>query len=221
MTTTLHVPRVDRPLTLADRRWADLPAHTMTFSKDKPADPQPREPGCFRVAHDTNAVFLKLELTDRDVVTRADADGQKLWLLGDLAEWFIGYARPDGTHVPYYELHITPNGVRSAYLQHRPALLNPVDPPHRAEVAVDGALNDLTQDDRGWSVQFTLDHAHLDAIKPGPDARLTMLVARYNYGRHLPPDPDTGSAGPELTMWPAQPKSRYHLRPFHAPVVFE
>jgi len=49
---------------------------------------------------------------------------------------------------------------------------------------------------------------------------LTMLVGRYNYGRHTPYD-SNGIGGPELTMWPAQPRTNYHLRPSHAPLRFE
>ena len=45
-------------------------------------------------------------LQDNDIGSRATADNQKMWTLGDVAEFFI---KPGGDRTDYWEIHITPN----------------------------------------------------------------------------------------------------------------
>lgn len=226
----------------SDPSWPSAASMTpMTLNAPAIADGKlPLEPGRFAVTYDAEAVYLSVELTGHDLVTTAVSDHDILYTAGDVAEWFIG--TPPSTpetdlatsasgrgQLPgrYLELHAAPNGVRSAYLITRPVLPEAIKPlPFEAEVKLRGTLNDDADRDEGWSVRFILPWSSLQKLDPtlAPDAdltgKLTMLVGRYNFGHHLPYQAN-GQAGPELTMWPPQPKTAFHLRPFHAPIHFQ
>ena len=214
--------RVDAPPTLDDPVWDRLPRHALGLDAGAAAAGRSLlEPGCFQLAFDDEAIYLRTDFTDRDPFTLATADGQRLYTAGDLAEWFIGPPPdPQGRMTPYLELHAAPNGVRSAYLLRRPGLPEPLSPaPFEAEVSVDPPGTP----GRGWRVLFSLPRAELFERIPGLDAAgepaLSLLVARYDYSAGAPYAAD-GGAGPELSCWPVQPRTAFHLRPFHAPVRF-
>ena len=218
---TVTASVVDAPLSLDDPRWQDIPRHTMTLDAGKiAAGLTLQEPGRLQLAVDDQAYYLRTDFTDRDVASTATADYDKLFLTGDVTEWFIGTPpSKEGTPGSYFQLHVTPDGLRSAYLITRPGLIEDQHPlPFTAETKIHGTINDITDHDEGWSALFILPRDAITQLTDTPDtAPLTMLVGRYNYGHHLPYN-DQGSAGPELSMWPTQPKTAYHLRPHHAPI---
>ncbi len=219
--------KVDHPPTFEDAAWSRSPAVTLGPNTQQiAAGMVVAEPGQARLTYDEAAIYLRVDLTDHDICTTATADGDVLYHSGDVAEWFIGLPVDEDGYRPYLELHVAPNGVRTAYLLARPGLVEPIDPiPFTAEVAVRGTLNAFADRDEGWSAIMTLPWQALRLLQPERDGQpitlanvppLTMLVARYNYGRHLPWH--EGIGGPELTMWPAQPHTSYHLRRHHAPL---
>lgn len=57
-----------------------------------------------------SSLIAQAFLADSEVVTRASADGQRLWELGDTFEIFLG----DPESVAYSEFHISPNGFKLA-----------------------------------------------------------------------------------------------------------
>lgn len=221
----LILPKVQAVSSADDPVWKHAFTQPMLASEEA-GKPELQEPGRFSMIADEEAIWLKLEMTDRDVVSTATADHQYLWELGDLAEWFIGVPPgEDGTHGTYVELHVNPHGHRSAYQWQRPGLLEdwPLDT-HHAEAIVHGQANDLASVDSGWDAVFRLPWASLhqvlglaEAAKASPDDGLVLstLVSRYNYGQHL------RSTRPELSMWPMQPRDGFHLRPSHAEIVIK
>lgn len=44
--------------------------------------------------------------SDSDIFSKATADNQRMWMLGDVAEFFI---KPGATRSDYWEIHVTPN----------------------------------------------------------------------------------------------------------------
>ncbi|MEO1236752.1 MAG: hypothetical protein AAFX76_08195 [Planctomycetota bacterium] len=210
-----------------DPRWHRVPAHAMALDRAQTAAGlTPREPGDVRFAYDAQALYLRFDFTDHDLVCTGVADGDELFKKSDIAEWFIGPPprKTPGGHVLaggwYLELHASAAGLRTATLWLRPGLPQPIEsPPFSVRVETRGTLNDHTDRDAGWTAVLTLPWSALRAIDPDltPQTPLSMLAARYNYGHHTPRRPD-GSAGPELSMFPAQPRTRFHLRPFHAPI---
>lgn len=215
--------------------WETAPQVALVLDRTQPNfESPPIEPGTGQLAYDDHAIYLRVDFVDRDICTLATADHQMLYGAGDIAEWFIGTTvGPHGEPGEYLELHVAPNGIRSAYHIARPGLIQPLSTiPFTAKVVVRGTLNDSQDHDTGWTAIFTLPWETFREISPafadlGPDtfsavnagkqrsAALTTLISRYNYGRHLPYLPD-GTGGPELTMWPSQPTLSFHLRPFHA-----
>ncbi|MEM8738055.1 MAG: hypothetical protein AAGG38_06200 [Planctomycetota bacterium] len=236
--------------TLDDPRWAQTPETDLTLNRTQiESGAAIHEPGRFQLAYDNIAIYLRLSLIDHDLTATAQNDQDNLYQTGDVAEWFIGTPPPPPPDTPeasdtpeapdvpanlapplpgdYLELHAAPHGVRSAYRILRPGQVLDFDPQSfQVRVAAHGTLNDPTDRDRGWDVLFTLPWTTLQRLDPGLAAdqdltgKLTLLVGRYNYGHHLPYRPD-GAGRPELTMWPTQPKTAFHLRPLHAPLVFQ
>ena len=177
-----------------------------------------------QIAYDSTALYLRVEMTDRDVVATATQESDRLFQTGDVAEWFVGSPpTADGQPGNYLELHVAPDGDRRAYRIDRPGLYQPVpQPPFTAEVRVDGTLNDFSDRDRGWAVLFVLPWSALaESTAAGGSAGdirqlpLSLLLGRYNFGHHLPYSA-SGFGGPELSTWPMQPQTAFHLRPHHA-----
>ena len=231
----LHVPHFDHALPLDHAAWAEVHAHPLTLNRAETAAGQAvQEAGSFRLARGGDALFLRVDFDDHDIFTATTGDGENLYDNGDVAEWFIGLppapeAGGDASVLlprRYLELHLNPAGHRSAYTIDRPGrpeLLTSL--PVTTELQVRRA-DDAGGRDDGWSGVMRLPLAAMADLLPGFDAEapgdtpLSVLVARYNYGRFFPYRAD-GSSGPELSMWPAQPVTYFHLRPHHAPLVFD
>ena len=61
-----------------------------------------------RLAWTPKALLVEAEITDDEVTTRATADNQRMWQLGDVFEAFL---QIEGKR-DYVELHVTPNNQR-------------------------------------------------------------------------------------------------------------
>jgi len=75
-----------------------LPARQETFRR-----------GIVHIGWHGASIILAAGLEDESVFTRATADGQRLWELGDVFEIFL----KDSESEEYLELHVTPGGHRS------------------------------------------------------------------------------------------------------------
>ena len=173
--------------------------------------------GTARFAWDEEALYLRVAMDDADPFTTATADGDVLYTAGDVAELFIGKPPPEDWSASgpgpgwYLELHVAPTGLRSGYRIAAPGQIEPLAGlPFTAEVERTAT---------GWTTVFTLPWSALREIDPTfqrGDA-LSVLVGRYNYA------PPAGVEGEELlprelSMWPTQPRTAFHLRPHHAPL---
>lgn len=222
--------RLESRSTVDDPRWSEAVPYALTLDAEQEAAGASVQEGAqFRVRHDGEAAYLRVDLLDRDVWTDATDDTEWVFVAGDTAEWFIGTPpAADGRHGHYYELHVAPNGQTRAYQMRKPRDTERIEiPGFRAEVRVDGTLNGDGEEDRGWSAMLTLPWSALAALEDAEGrpveprvTPLTMLVGRYNYGRYF-----TGGehprGGPELSHWPTQPKADYHLRETHAALVWD
>jgi len=65
-------------------------------------------PSLVRLAWSPKALLVEAEITDDEVTTKATADNQKMWELGDVFEAFL---QIEGNR-DYVELHVTPNNKR-------------------------------------------------------------------------------------------------------------
>ena len=87
------------------------------------AGPQavPREGGVAYAGCASEGLCFYACLQDSDIFSRATADDQRMWTLGDVVEFFVkpGRQRPD-----YWEIHLTPNGyMMDLYIAERGAFL--------------------------------------------------------------------------------------------------
>ena len=243
---------METPPTLDDPRWADVPRQGLTLNAEQIAEGQTlHEAGTFQLAHDAEAIYLRVDLVDHDLAATATRPEDRLFLTGDVAEWFIG-TPPRSSDDPsaggegesggkgetkkneagagsagpaggsYLEMHLAPDGSTRTYRIQRPGLYQPLtEMPFTADLRIDGTLNDPSDRDRGWVGLLVLPRAELARLTGHVEGGgLTLLVGRYNYGRHLPFD-EQAAGGPELTMWPTQPRTAFHLRPYHAPIDFD
>lgn len=224
-----------------DTVWDDAPVRWLSLDLERTSRDEPvHEPGFIQVAYTDDAIYLRVQMQDRDLVSLAERDNDELYKLGDVVEWFIGFPpvaepggdtpadRASGPLFPsiYIELHAAPNGLRTAYRWARPGLIEKMDEiPFTFEYELDGSLNRYEDSDAGWTVLYELSWDSLARALGAAsraellDRSLTMMVGRYNYGHHLP-YPADGNGAPELTMWPAQPWTRFHLRNHHSPINF-
>lgn len=217
----------DAALDIDDARWGQLPSYPMSLSQDRTQrGHHVRASGTFQVASNSKHLYLRTDFEDSDLVSFAESDGGKIYQQGDVSEWFIGLGPcPDGQPMPYLELHIVPTGHMAAFRIIRPGLVEELDPQiFDAEVKINGTLNDASDRDQGWTAWFSIERDRLAELigleTPLPEAGLRMLVARYNYSHFLPYDRH-GVGGPELSMWPIQPRTAFHLRPYHAQLMLE
>ncbi|MEM8783838.1 MAG: hypothetical protein AAGE65_13415 [Planctomycetota bacterium] len=217
---------IDRAVWASADGWSHAERTALRLNqKQEAAGRSVREAGWFALGYDDEAVYLRAELDDADLVCLAERDGDSLFRRGDTLEWFIGppaRIEADGTTRLgwYLELHVSPTGLRTATRWLRPGLAEVIgDAPFEAAVTRRGTANAHRDVDAGWSATLRLPWAALRAIDPSwtMDRPLTTLVARYNYGHHLPRDAD-GAGGPELSMFPPQPRTAFHLRTHHAPL---
>ena len=77
-------------------------------------DAYPAEKGSALVGAAEEGLSFYACFTDSDIFSNATADNQRMWTLGDVAEFFV---KPGAERSDYWEIHVTPNG----YL---------MDPPH-------------------------------------------------------------------------------------------
>lgn len=228
-------PSIDDPV------WGDVSVRWLSLDLGRTGQGETVcEPGSIQLAYTDQAVYLRVHMEDRDLVTLAERDNDELYKLGDVVEWFIGFPPTVGLEKEvaadrsasllypsvYVELHAAPNGLRTAYRWVRPGLIEKMkDIPFTFEYKLDGSLNRHEDADVGWTVLFELPWSSLAASLGAAsqaeliDRSLTMMVGRYNYGHYLP-YPEDGNGQPELTMWPAQPWTRFHLREYHSPIDF-
>ena len=222
---TATAERVVAPPTLGGAAWERSPAYPLTLNAQQIAEGEALQyGGTAQFAWDDAALYLRVEMDDADPFTTATADGDVLYQAGDVAEWFVGKPPPEDWSGAgpgpgwYLELHVAPNGLRSGYRITAPGRVEPLrEMPFEAEVQ---------RTEAGWAAWFTLPWSALREMDPTFEQgdALSVLVGRYNY------PPPAGGEGEvegkdlvprELSMWPTQPETRFHLRPYHAPLRLE
>lgn len=208
-----HPPRLDG--TLDDPRWSAAKSHPLLLPQSEP-DPTPAEAGRVLLIYDDHHLYVGLDFEDRDVVQEDDRDHQHHYNTGDVAEIFLKPTAPGATH--YWELYVAPNGCKSSlFFPGRgrlglPGAMTPM-PGLKVAARVDGTLNDWQHEDRGWTAQMAVPFAALSVHGDTPPGdEWSILVARYNYGRHL--------TRPELTCCPRMPRAAWHDHEHWAPLRF-
>lgn len=196
--------------------WKRAPAYAISLSADALAQGTIlMEAGIIRVAWDDGYVYVAMEFTDSDVVTESGGDQLRQQNLGDVGEVFL---RPVGRSC-YWELHVTPNGRKSAFFFPSRGRMLPSCFTYasglKAAAHVEGTLNRWQDKDRGWTAELAMPIAELvkEGGVIGPDAHWTILAGRYNYSFYL--------EELELSAYPRLSRTYFHLTGEYASLRFQ
>jgi hypothetical protein len=152
-------------------------------------------PGTVSLAKSAASILILSDLRDLCLSTRAAANNQRFWELGDTFEIFLR----DPSRADYLELHVCPAGHR---LQLRFPSAEAVAAIRRKKTdpmahAVSEALftYSVVPDEGGWLIFAEVPFA---SISPEPLDTLLVSFGRYDYGEDGPPVLSSTSAHPVL-----------------------
>lgn len=136
--------------------------------------------GCVRFGWRGDRFCFLATLVDNDPMTHASEDGQRLWELGDVLEFFAGVSGSPA----YIEYHVSPNDV-TLRLQF-PAADSYVEPHavERFQVKDTAAVAKTMRTENGWMAYGEIPAASM----PGGSARFPgqkwqVSFSRYDYDR--------------------------------------
>jgi len=175
---------------LDDAIWKDAPSYEMTLGKDRQQTiTAPIEGGTLRFAWNEDFFYLAIDFIDADVVAEGTKDGERHFLLGDLAELFLW---PEDNRW-YWELYATPHQMQSSFFYPSGGRLGL---PSTMEKSMDltvmtqvqGTLNDWSDRDQGWTAEVAVPVSALTERGEswGTESAWRIQVGRYNYSVSLP-----------------------------------
>ena len=158
----------------------------------------PAEKGSACVGAAEDGLSFYTCFTDSDIFSQATADNQRMWTLGDVAEFFV---KPGGERSDYWEIHITPNGfLMDLHIPDRDRFTAGEVTWEEVIAPASGTLRRVWRLEDRWAVEiripwkaFGLDSA------PGPGTEWSFAVCRYNYNGGLE-DPEHSSTAHLTTL---------------------
>lgn len=210
---------------LDDEAWESAAVYSMAVSKDystKYSTPLKetmgttmREGGEVRLSWDDDYLYAGVWFEDSDIVAEGKEDQMHHYNMGDVLEVFL---KPEDK-TWYWELYATPHGKKTHFFfPGRGRLGLPSAADYQCDLRVgaqcEGTLNKWEDRDNGWSAEMAVPVKALTARGEawGVGSQWRLLVARYNYSRHLPMKELT--AVPQLTM------PNHHLLEDYAVIEF-
>ena len=148
------------------------------------ADRMPNESGLAYVGAAEAGLCFYTRYEDSDIFSTATADDQKMWTLGDVAEFFI---KPGLDRTDYWELHITPNDfIMDIYIPDRGRFQQGMISWEEV-IAPKSATSKRVEIATGhWAVEICVPwQAFKTAGIPAPDTTWQFAVCRYNYNGGL------------------------------------
>jgi hypothetical protein len=196
-------------------RYADCQAVALRQYWESPAA-FPKEPALARVGWNTFGLCAYVELTDSDIFTRATADNQKFWELGDTCEFFI---KPGVNQPMYWEIHVSPNNLKlDLQIPDRDIMQQQGIPTWEELIRSDShcqKLGRILPGATSWTAELWVPWSAFGMTGcPGPGAEWNFAVSRYNY--------TTGVTDPEYSSSAFLTKLSYHRHEeFHRLVFAE
>lgn len=180
-----------------ENAFRQTPALTMTQHWQK--EPHPHFlPATVNLGHNGSTLLGLARLPDHDIFTRAQADQEMLYLLGDVFEIFLQNTRLKS----YTEFHITPNGKRLqlVFPDRARELLktNPVD----AFIVREPLFDFRVTAELGlWKVWFAIPISTLN-IAPGElrQQEIRASFSRYDYSSNADQAPILSSTSPHAEL---------------------
>ena len=158
----------------------------------------PAEKGSALVGAAEEGLSFYTCFTDSDIFSTATADNQRMWTLGDVAEFFV---KPGAERSDYWEIHVTPNGhLMDLHIPDRERFSGGEVSWEEVIAPDSGTLRRVWRLEDRWAVEvripwkaFGLDSA------PGPGTEWSFAVCRYNYNGGLE-DPEHSSTAHLTTL---------------------
>lgn len=145
----------------------------------------PASPTEAKLVWDKEYLYVWAKLTDRDIQGTITQRDEQTWL-DDCFELFL---KPSKDRPGYYEFHVTPaNTQMDLFIPERVskayAIYKSADTfDFQSAVQVDGTLEDRTDIDRSWKVEFKIawKDFHRTGGEPGPGDSWSYSLCRYDY----------------------------------------
>ena len=176
---------------------------------------KPAEGAVARYLCTDTELFVRVEMTDSDVMTGAFKNQDFHYAQGDVLEVFL---KPLDYNY-YWEIYGLPNKLFARFYFLAPGTQNlmssfgPTDVKIGVDSRIDGTFNNHDDRDKGWTVVIAIPLKELEknGYKFSPQNKWTILTARYNYSVHLPAS--------ELSSFP-QITGGYHSIQYYANIEF-
>jgi hypothetical protein len=146
----------------------------------------PDEGGVSYVGFSSAGLWFYMWLEDSSIYTQARNDNEKLWTLGDAAEFFIkpGEARED-----YWEIHVSPNDLMmDIHIPSRDRYISGVISWEDVVAANSGSTKrvQVIPAENRWAVELCIPWVafEFEAV-PVPGTVWQFAVCRYNYSGDL------------------------------------
>jgi hypothetical protein len=179
---------------------------------------RPKEAASAWVGYDDEGLRFYALLEDSDMTTRATADNQRLWELGDVVEFFV---KPREDRPEYYETHLDPAGhMMDLYVESREKFENETiswEDMVDFESFASRRVETFPERSR-WAAELrTPWRTYGCESPPAPGTRWRFAVCRYDYSsRHR-----SGVDEPELSSTAHITELSFHRHDEWHELVFE
>ena len=154
----------------------------------------PAEAGVAFVGAAAEGLSFYTRYIDSDIFSTATADDQKMWTLGDVAEFFV---KPGVDRTDYWELHVTPNDfIMDIHIPDRARFQAGAVSWNDVIAPSSGATKRVDVCDGFWCVELCIPWAAFASPGiPAAGATWQFAVCRYNYNGGLD-NPEHSSTAP-------------------------
>ena len=163
----------------------------------------PAEKGSALVGAAEDGLSFYTCFTDSDIFSKATADNQRMWTLGDVAEFFV---KPGAERSDYWEVHVTPNGyLMDLHIPDRERFSGGEVTWEEVLAPSSGTVRRVERFEDRWAVEIRIPWKAFDLDSaPGPGTEWSFAVCRYNYNGGLE-DPEHSSSAhlgaPSFHQW--------------------
>lgn len=176
----------------------------------------PLEGAWIKMLYDNNYLYVLAEMTDSDILNRAEKSGGHLYADGDLLEVFIKTAE----HPYYWEIYGTPNKLHTVFYYTKQGEeahsldLSKNKTPLLVESRISGTFNNAADKDKKFTLLLAIPRSELEKnnYKFSPRNKWLIMTGRYNYSRYL--------TKCEFSSYP-QMVDDFHRSEYYAEIIFE
>jgi len=191
---------------LNEPAWANAQAYPMYLCRDRVKKQRKLEEGGYvKLCWDDENLYVAALFKDSDIVAKGKEDNLAHFTLGDVCELFL---KPSWQRW-YWEMYATPLGKKTCYFfkKHKTGMQIVADVDLKVAAVNYGSVNYSEDIDEAFCVEMAVPLKQLWRGKEKDFSKVqwNILVARYNYSKHLVHESPEYSSSPELS------KTDYHL----------